>query len=203
MVKPLKPVVTAKIAGDAKVKVLNGQLLYDTFRVAGGGTFAEAVFFQVQQGAAGSGFTVPKTKSETNLTQGGQIGSPNSFAVSGFSFQPSQGYQPVGELFALYNTASFEFIIGNDTVYYVSPLRCVAGYLGPYGATTATNTSFVTNGIPSPKNITSFRLGKELYPIDSIETFNVKISLNGATLTFTNELRLGVNLHGVFFKRIS
>ena len=173
------------------------QPLYDTFlTAAGGGGVATVPFFQVPQGAIGSGFVAPgKSLSETNMTEPGTLGFPNQFLLYGFqlmAFLPSVAGGATSntdaDFQAIYNTGVFRFIRGANKIELEVPLDRIPTGPGPYGfaSTAVLGTPLeavrINNGVPHTSHYYNFRNpsgNEEPLLIDGTQSFRCELVYGG------------------------
>lgn len=210
------PMGTTVPAKAAIVRPLR-QPLYDT-EVTGTAAITEMQYFQRQQGTAmaglgTSGVTLNKTSGDTNMTQGGFLASPQQFSLFGFNYEIMSGVTVAD--FNLINVSGlFEFIFAGTRTYLQIPLQQVPqgvapeGFAAMDGATAATSTISIHNGVAHVSNILNFTLGKAALKIMPNEAFKARASFPRSLLTTTASITTSVSvqtrvyLRGLLFNSI-
>jgi hypothetical protein len=161
------------------------QPLFDT-EFTGTAAITEIQYFQRAQGqsfanAGPGGSTWNKTTVDTNMTQGGFLASPAHFSLFGFNYEIQSGCT-VADFQMLINSGLFEFIFAGTRVYLQIPLTQIPAGVAPEGfaamdgATAATSTIHIHNGVGHVSNIYNFTLGRAALKIMPNEAFKCRVS---------------------------
>lgn len=176
------PMGTTTPAKSAIVRPLR-QPLFDT-EFTGTAAISEIQYFQRPQGNSfqylGPGATTfNKTTADTNMTQGGFLASPQQFSLFGFNYEIASGVT-VSDFQMIINTGEFDFIFAGTRTYLQIPLTQVPAGVAPEGfaamdgATAATSTIHIHNGVGHVSNILNFTLGKAALKIMPNEAFKAR-----------------------------
>lgn len=173
------------------------QALYDS-EVTGTAALSEIQYFQRPQGTAmallgTSAVTINKIASDTNMTQGGFLATPQQFAIFGFNYEIQSGTS-----FADFNliicNGLFEFIFAGTRVYLQCPLAAMPQGCAPEGtfamdgATAALSTISIHNGVGHVSNIYNFTMGRSALKIMPNEAFKVRCTFARSLLTTTGTI---------------
>lgn len=162
------------------------QPLYDS-EVTGTAAITEIQYFQRPQGNAmanlppGGGTAWSKTTTHTNMTQGGFLASPAHFSLFGFNYEIQSGVT-VADFQMLINSGLFEFIFAGTRTYLQIPLTQIPAGVAPEGmfamdgATAATSSIHIHNGVGHVSNVYNFTLGRAALKIMPNEAFKVRVS---------------------------
>lgn len=165
-------------------------ILYDRLTTAAASTTAvEYDFFTTPIGGT-------KFRQDTNLQQVSQLPNPQHFNTLSLQMYFSSRMNPV-DIGTFLDTYYLEFWIG-DKVYAQGPLSQFPGGAGIAGATTATNQSVYSNGLPSPGAVIDFRMGENPigHHILQGQNFFVKVLSNaGFALTASGAPANGLGLN--------
>jgi len=176
------------------------QPLYDTMQYPAAGVNALS-FFQVPQGQALVA-GVNKTAVHTNLTQAGQLGTPQQFDLFGF-----QCKLPVvtinADWDALIANGVFTFSFGQNRQWLTVPLAYVPAGISKdgYAATTVGATTIEShhNGQGLISNYLNFTVGNNPIRIHSNESFNVTLTWPTVIPTPTVAVNITVYLLGILY----
>jgi len=181
------------------------QPLYDTsqYPVDGAGVNSLS-FFQVPQGQVLAG-AVNKTAIHTNMTQAGQLGTPNQFDVFGFQIKfPVNIVQ--ADYDGLVNNGVFSFYFGQNRPWLIVPLIYVPSGVGKDGivSTTvgATTLSTYRNGVAHVSNYLNFTVGKNPIRIHSNESFSVRLDFPTTVPVLTAATNLAVYMLGIYYSSL-
>jgi len=130
--------------------------VYDTFPVVSASTTAFDLF-QIPQGQSS------KTAMETSQRQAGQLPSPEKFTVKRIGLFIMTAV--LADFYKLVNQTLFTFSV-NSKNYTQGPSFYYPTGFGPFGQTTANDTSIVTNGFPGDLGVRSLIYDIPLNPQD-------------------------------------
>jgi hypothetical protein len=168
---------------------------------------AELLFYQRPQGqnTAFGAPAVTKTAAETNLTQSGQLSTPQQYKVAAFTVGLAAGVT-LADFRQIYNTAVYEFSFTGNRIYLQIPLLQMPAGVAPEGfaATTvgATTLAEVHNGVGHPNDVYRFNLGRAMLHIQSTETFNVRLRWPNGAAAIVVQARVYSYVWGVIFAAI-
>lgn len=130
--------------------------VYDTFPVVSAST-TSGDFFQTPQGQSS------KTAMETSMRQAGQLPVPEKFTIKriGLFFMTNV----LADFMKLSNQILYTFSV-NSKIYTQGPSFYYPTGFGPFGQTTANDTSIVTNGFPGDLGVRSLVYDIPLNPQD-------------------------------------
>lgn len=130
--------------------------VYDTVLVTSAST-TSADFFQTPQGQSS------KTAMETSMRQAGQLPVPEKFTIKRIGLFPVT--RVLSDFTSLMNNILFTFSV-NSKIYTQGPLFYYPCGFGPFGQTTANDTSVISNGFPGDLGVRSLVYDIPLNPQD-------------------------------------
>ena len=130
--------------------------VYDTFPVVSAST-TSADFFQTPQGQSS------KTAMETSMRQAGQLPVPEKFTIKRIGLFIIS--RVLSDFNTLMNVSLWTFSV-NSKIYTQGPLFYYPCGFGPFGQTTANDTSVITNGFPGDLGVRSLVYDIPLNPQD-------------------------------------
>ena len=130
--------------------------VYDTFPVVSAST-TSGDFFQTPQGQSS------KTAMETSMRQAGQLPVPEKFTIKRIGLFIMT--RVIADFYSLTNQVLWTFSV-NSKIYTQGPVFYYPCGFGPFGATTANDTSIITNGFPGDLGVRSLVYDIPLNPQD-------------------------------------
>jgi len=178
------------------------QPLYDTCMMLASDEDAELVFFQRPIGQNLEDGATRKTKLHTNMTNAGQLGTPQSFDVYGFNLRllgDAEKVVTIGNFDLIESRGVAEVIFGTDNPFLTVPIEDL-----PSGVDTealgATDAPHIGLGISD--NFYRFDVGGRALHINSTESFQVKISFPSGLEGITGNHLLRFFLRGILYRGI-
>jgi len=203
-------ITMSRPAGAALLRKLTNPL-YDTIVLDSGVAIQAIQFFRLPIGINMPVTAVAKTEADTNLTQAGQLGTPQMFDLEGFNFEsiqvdPTDIANNVADLVALYEQGLFSFFFGQQRPWLEIPLSQIPtgiylnGTMG-FGDTAGSDEAlFIGVGESCVDSIYNFTVGKEAIRVHSAEPFNAEITWpNGAITPAGADQRVRVYMIGSLY----
>jgi len=183
------------------------QPLYDTLVYAAAGQLILRAF-SIPQGQPIAPAGANKTDADTNLTQAGQLGTPNEFDLYGFNFEIENLTNINGaitDIRDILETGVFEFNFGANRPWLIVPLRDIPRGCGAHGGVQGDGyvalyqREVQVNGLGSPKEFYNFTIGNAPIRIRSNETFGVTLSWPLGVVAISAATRVRVYLQGILY----
>jgi len=182
------------------------QPLYDTESYPNSSVTSRKWFSRAQGSADASGGISSKSKSETNLTQTGQLSAPDTFSLFGFNVVIEYG-TTLADMRLILNTGAFVFTFTGSRVYLEIPVNRIPagikpeGPLAADGATSAVVYTEVQNGSGHMSNVYPFNIRDRTLWIQPNENFGVEITYPSG-ITVSAATRVQVFLIGMLYKAV-
>jgi len=192
-------ITMSRPAGAAILRKLTNPL-YDSTVLQGGVAINNMQFFRLPIGANMPVTAVAKTEADTNLTQAGQMGTPQMFDLEGFCFEHLMNdatsgtitdAQNIANVEALYGQAVYNFFFGQQRPWLQLPLRQIptgpflTGDAGMGDVGNADMCIYLGMGKATVDSIYNFTVGKKAIRVHSAEPFNATVTYPNAAITPT------------------
>lgn len=178
------------------------QPLYDTTMMLASDEDAELVFFQRPIGQNLEDGATRKTKLHTNMTNAGQLGTPQSFDVYGFNLRVQEEDNKditIGNYDLIFAHGVSEVIFGTDNPFLTVPIEDIPSGVDTEGMA-ATDAPHVGLGISD--NFYRFDVGGRALHINSTESFQVKISFPSGLDGITGNHLIRWYMRGILLKGV-
>lgn len=178
------------------------QPLYDTCMMLASDEDAELVFFQRPIGQNLEDGATRKTKLHTNMTNAGQLGTPQSFDVYGFNLRllgDAEKVVTIGNFDLIESRGVSEVIFGTDNPFLTVPIEDIPSGVDTEGLG-ATDAPHIGLGISD--NFYRFDVGGRALHINSTESFQVKISFPSGLDGITGNHLLRWFMRGILYKGV-
>jgi hypothetical protein len=139
-----------------------------------------------------------KTLAQTNMQRGNTLIAPEAFSVFGFRYKWKENVLPA-DLYSILDNFCLEFYLGNK-YYQRAPLWYYQPGAGIFANTTATNTTYLANGVPTRESMHKLAIN---VVIENQMNFNAQLqgnslALSGSGTGYTHVLLLdGLYARGV------
>lgn len=172
--------------------------LYDSVQILAATPATERIFFQRPLGQTLEDGATTKTLLHTNLTQGGQLGTPLSFDIYGYNLRLPKAITK-GNYNLIEAAGVIQVQFGQDTVFLTVPMEEI-----PSGADTeglgATDSPHV--GLGTVDNFYRFDIGGQALHINSTESFQVKLSFPSGLAEVTGNQLTRFYMRGIKYKGV-
>lgn len=142
-----------------------------------------------------------KTLAETNMTQNGNLGTPLEFDLIGFNFEIERGIS-LADHNLINNQGVFIWIFGQNTPWLNLPITRIAEGVALAGATTANNSSILSNGVAHATNFYNFSVDRRARHIFSNESFHGELQYPNGVVAITAARRIRLYMLGVLFGQL-
>jgi hypothetical protein len=186
-------ITMSRPAGAALLRKLTNPL-YDTTILENAAAVNALQFFRLPIGVNMPVTAVAKTEADTNLTQAGQLGTPQMFDLEGFNFEfmqvdPTDVANNIADLLAVYEEGLFSFFFGQQRPWLEIPVSQIptgiylTGTMG-FGDTAASDEAmFIGQGQSSCASVYNFTVGKKAIRLHSAEPFNAEVNWPNGAIT--------------------
>jgi hypothetical protein len=179
------------------------QPLYDTTIVGGVGDGAYQLlqFFTIPKNGLMPWTAVPKTDADTNMNSQSKLGVPLVFDWMGINYEyfthsPEETENMSADYGDAYDQSVFTFFFSNGRPWHQFPLSRIpsgtmlAGTVATGDITGNSEFAYLSNGLPSVREVYDVTIGKKAIRINTNETFHCEVSWpNGAVTSSTADRR--------------
>lgn len=174
------------------------QPLYDSELILSASPAAEFVLFQKPIGQNLNDGPTRKTNLHTNMTNAGQLGTPQSFNVWGFNIRLPKDISLAN--FRLIEAAGVTSVLfGTDNPFLTVPIEDVPSGVDTEGMG-ASDSPHIGQG--GSDNLYRFDIGGQALHINPTESFSVKISFPSSLAGITGNQLLRFYIRGLLFKGV-